>query len=166
MNFQFLLTHVTHVFSMEIERVTDLAREEEKLLALLAQEGDFTEEQIDALKEQLPEIEKAISNLRITDEKYAILEQSKKNLVEVEAMILAQPCCAAKDQVLQNGQSPLEMEEFQRLLRFFPSLLPSPFLPENKKYFGYKTMTNYFLRVSSSGGELLFEIDIEKEFLL
>lgn len=164
MNFQFLLTRVMHVFSMEIERVTDLAKEEEKLLALLAQEGDYTEDQLEALREQLPEIEKAISQYGISDEKFAILEQSQKNLVEVEAMILAKPRVAKE--VLQQGQFPLENDEFYSILKFFPSLLPPPSQPSSMNYFGYKTDTNYFLKVSSPSGELLFEIDVVKEFLL
>ena len=153
---------------MEIEIVTDLQREEEKLMALLGQAEDFTEEQIAELEEQLPEIEKAVEKLKIAEEKIAILERNKKNLIEFEAILQMKKANERTTESLKEGQSPLKPEEFQRLLKAFPSLLPCPFLGTNPyHYHGYSTEQKYFLRVSgSASGQLLLEIEMEKEFLL
>ena len=152
---------------MEVETVTDLQREEEKLLLLLAQTEDFTEEQIAELAEQLPEIEEALERLKIAEEKLEALESTKRNLVEFEAMVLLEREKVKHTETLAEGQSPLKPEEFQRLLRSYPSLLPCPFtVPTQYNYHGYSTEQKYFLSVKTLAGKLLLEIDIEKEFLL
>ena len=156
---------------MEVERVTDLQREEEKLMALLAQAEDFTEEQIAALDRELPEFEEALEKLKISQEQVKTLEREKKNLIEFEAMVLKEQEKQQKQQKVKlvdlvDGQSPLKHEEFDRLLRSFPSLKPCPFSAQKCHYFGYSSEKKYFLQVSSLEGDLLLEIDIEKQFLL
>ena len=156
---------------MEVERATDLQKEEEKLMALLAQVEDFTEEQIAALDRELPEFEEALEKLKISQEQVKTLERERKNLVEFEAMVLKEQEKQQKQQKVKlvdlvEGQVPLKPEEFDRLLYSFPSLKPCPFSGQKYHYFGYSSEKKYFLQVSSLEGDLLLEIDIEKQFLL
>lgn len=166
---QFPLARDWHVRGMEIERDTI---PEETLIALLAKSEDFTEEEIRELQQKLPLMEQKLKHREVTPEQFERLEAERRNLTIFEAMVREQKALAKEKpkerEVLVEGQTPLTSEVFYKLLSAVPILKPCPLSSEPCPYlyFGYSTDEKYYLKVSSLSGELLYEIEIAKVFLL
>lgn len=146
------------------------------MFAWLAQPEDFTEEQMKELQQKLPLMERELERRKVSPEMFQRLEAERQNLTIFEEMVRKEKAAAALEkekpkerEVLVEGQTVLTSEVFYKLLSAIPVLKPpTPFSlePCPYTYFGYSTDEKYYLKVSSLNGELLYEIEIAKVFLL
>lgn len=147
---------------------------EEELLKLLAQEEEFTEEQMRDLDRKLSAMESELKNKVITPEKFRYMEVQLQNMNAFEEIVRFEQAKPKKKEVvvepfvLGDGQIPLTSDIFEKLLSAVPNLKPPcPTSLEERHciYSGYSTGEKHFLRVTSLQGELLYSVEIVKEFL-